>query len=123
MFVLPQDHSGVFTRPSATTGSSYYYQAIQVYISTGGKYTFTSTSSMDTYGYFYSGSFDSSNPSRNFIGSDDDSGGSGQFRVNVTLSYGGTYILVVTTFPPNIIGSFSITRLGPATVRWTSITP
>jgi len=114
--------SGRFTRPGGAEGS-YYYQAIQVTVYTTGTYTFVSSSSMDTYGYFYSDSFDPSYPSRNLIASDDDSGGGGQFRINVTLFYGRTYVLVVTTYSSSTTGSFSITALGPASVSLTSITP
>jgi hypothetical protein len=94
-----------------------------VTVYTAGKYTFASSSSMDTYGYFYSDSFDPFNPSRNLMASDDDSGGDRQFRINVTLSYGRTYVLVVTTYASSITGSFSIIALGPASVSLTSITP
>jgi len=114
--------SGRFTRPGATVGT-YYYQAIQVRVYTSGRYSFTSSSSMDTYGYFYSDTFDPSSPSQNLIASDDDSGGSGQFRINVTLSYANTYILVVTTYPPSTTGTFSVTGLGPASVSLTPMSP
>ena len=78
---------------------------------------------MDTFGCFYSNSFDPSNPSQNLIEHDDDSGGQGQFRITVTLIYGYTYVLVVTTHLSSNTGTFSITALGPASVIFTSTIP
>lgn len=75
---------------------------------------------MDTYGCFYYDPFNPSFPLNNLIISDDDSGGHWQFRVNATLSYGITYVLVVTTYSTSITGSFGITALGPS---WVSLTP
>ncbi len=64
-----------FVRPNGTIGNYYYYQAIQVTLSAAGTYSFTSSSSMDTYRYLYYDSFDPSYPSRSLITSDDDSAG------------------------------------------------
>jgi hypothetical protein len=111
--------SSVFIRPNSNTGY-YYYQAIQVTTNTAGKYTFASSSSMDTYGLFYYDPFNPSLPLNNLITYDDDSGGNSQFRINITLSYGVTYVLVVTTYSASITGSFLITALGPS---WVSLTP
>ena len=90
---------------------------------TSGAYTFKSSSSIDTYGCFYQGSFDPSRPSQNLVTCDDDSGGGTQFLFNATLYYGQTYILVVTTFNPRVIGAYSVIAMGPGTVYMTSITP
>ncbi len=78
---------------------------------------------MDTYGCFYDDSFDPSNPSRNLITCNDDSAGSTQFQINVTLQSGGTYVLAVTTYSAAGTGNFSIRAAGPASVALTSITP
>jgi len=114
--------SPTFVRPGGT-GASYYYQAIRVTIYTTGTYTFTSSSTQDTYGCFYSYSFDPSYPSRNLITSDDDGGDRGQFRIRVTLQYGQTYVLVVTTYNNRGTGRFSIGVVGPASVSMTSYVP
>ena len=112
--------SGTFIPPGLSSGI-YYYEAIQVTNYGTGKYTFRSSSPMDTYGYFYSNSFDPTNSLQNLIASDDDSGGSRQFLLNVTLTYGSSYILVVTTYAPGIIGDYSVTALGPATIIFNPI--
>ncbi|CAF3944088.1 unnamed protein product [Rotaria sp. Silwood2] len=76
---------------------------------------------MDTYGYMYRSSFDASTPSSNLLASDDDSGGNGQFQLTVYLTSGTTYILVVTTYIPGVVGPFSIIASGPAIVVFTLI--
>jgi hypothetical protein len=78
---------------------------------------------MDIYGYFYYDPFNPSFPLNNMIISGDDSGGNMQFRINVNLSYGVTYVLVVTTYSTGITGSFLITALGPSWVSLTQFTP
>jgi hypothetical protein len=115
----------MFTRPYPDNYGSnyYYYQAIQVTVHTGGTYSFTSSSSIDTYGCFYDDSFDPSNPSRNLITCNDDSAGSRQFQIKVTLQSGRSYVLVVTTFYSADTGSFSIRGAGPASVGLPSIMP
>jgi hypothetical protein len=114
--------SPMFSRPNSYAGS-YYYQTIQVTVYTTGTYTFTSTSSIDTYGCFYEVPFDPSYPSENLITYDDDSAGNGQFRISRSLQSFRTYVLVVTTWSNAATGSFLITAVGPALVGFTSITP
>lgn len=113
--------SSVFTRPYVNTNDSYYYQAIQVTVSMTGTYIFMSNSSLDTYGYFYSNSFDPLSPSVNLIASDDDSNGARQFRINLTLQFQSRYTLVVTTHGPNGIGYFLVKAIGPASLELISI--
>ena len=84
---------------------------------TSGTYIFTSDSSIDTFGYFYHTSVDPSYPAQNVITSDDDSGGRGQFSFSAYLSYGSIYVLLVTSFSPNVTGSFSINASGPSTME------
>jgi hypothetical protein len=114
--------SPMFSRPNSYAGS-YYYQTIQVTVYTTGTYTFTSSSSIDTYGCFYQARFDPSYPSENLIAYDDDSAGNGQFQVSGSLQSARTYVLVVTTSSAGVTGSFSIIAVGPASVGLTSITP
>ncbi len=91
---------------------------------TSGIYNFTSSSSIDTYGYLYNIPFNPSYPSQSLITSDDDSGsGNGQFKIRSSLQSGRTYVLVVTTYKNVDRGSFSIRAAGPASVGMTSITP
>ncbi|CAF4047292.1 unnamed protein product, partial [Rotaria sp. Silwood1] len=100
------------------TGNSniFYFEAIKVTTNTTGNYTFISNSGIDSFGYLYVNSFNSSNITSNLVTSNDDSGGNAQFLVIYTLQAGTTYILIFTTYSPNVITSFSIMALGPARV-------
>jgi hypothetical protein len=103
--------SGNFSR--GENSSNHYYEAIQLIVNTAGNYTFTSKSSIDTYGYIYQYYFDPLNPFINILSRDDDSGGDRNFKLIVFLLAGGTYILVVTTFSEYVTGLFSIVGSGP----------
>ncbi|CAF4178418.1 unnamed protein product, partial [Adineta steineri] len=109
-----------FSRLSSNLNN--YYQAFVITVTMSGTYSFVSSSSIDTYGYFYDGSFDPIYPKLNLIASNDDSGDNKQFRINVTLQFQCKYILVVTTYNYNITGSFSIEAVGPSRVYFYSIT-
>jgi len=111
--------SPIYRRPTGATGGDYYYQAIVVTVSRGGNYSFTSSSYLDTLGYFYDTSFDPYNPSVNLVTSDDNSGIETQFRIEATLQPGRTYILVVTTSQVALTGVFWITARGPASISLT----
>ncbi|CAF4124165.1 unnamed protein product, partial [Adineta steineri] len=110
-----------FARPDYSS-AGYYYEAIRVTVRTSGRYSFTSISSYDTYGYLYNDPFNPSKPSRNLIASDDDSGNSNQFRINATLQSGNTYVLVFTTYSTGVTGSFSIAVTGPTMATLSSYT-
>jgi len=114
--------SARFTRANINTGN-FYYQAIQVVVSTTSTYNFTSTSSFDAYGCLYDGSFTPLYSSQSLITTDDDGAGSGQFQIDRSLQSGRTYILVVTTYNIGITGSFTIRAGGPASVYMTAYTP
>jgi hypothetical protein len=119
-------NSQIFTRPQDTMQRLFYYQAIQVTVSTAGTYTLTSSSTMDTRGYLYRTSFDPSNSTVNLIADNDDGGGQLQFRMQIHLEPGQTYILVVTTHRDNVTGSFSVSAIGPGSAgleSWTPSTP
>ena len=90
---------------------------------TSGTYSFTSVSSIDTYGYLYNSPVDPSNPSQNLITSDDDGGGGTQFRVQSYLSSGSSYVLIVTTYSTNVFGSFAVRAFGPSSIDLTEFTP
>jgi hypothetical protein len=115
--------SQVFTRPTAAPGRSYYFQALQVSVSTSGIYIFTSDSLIDTIGYFYNSPFDPSNPMANLITDNDDDGAVPfQFSIEVNLEAARTYILVVTTQSEFVTGKFSVSAVGSTSVSLTSIT-
>jgi hypothetical protein len=95
---------------------NYYHETIQINVVTTGLHIFSSISIVDTYGYIYKNNFNPLNPFENLLAQDDDSSGSGQFKLNIYLQASTTYILVVTTSDPNVIGAFSIFVYGPNNV-------
>ena len=109
-----------FSRPGDSIQRQFYYQAIQVTVSTAATYILRSNSSIDTRGYFYRTYFNPYDPATNLITEDDDGGGSLQFRIQVRLELGQTYILVVTTHNEKVTGSYSVSAVGPGPVDFVS---
>ncbi|CAF1171017.1 unnamed protein product [Adineta steineri] len=93
--------------------SSSYYEAIQVNVHTDGVYTFFSKSSMITEGYIYEERFNPSYPTKNQLSVKPNNCDSPQFTFIIALETSITYILIVTTWAPNITGAFSIFVSGP----------
>jgi hypothetical protein len=98
------------------TGSIFYYGAFEVVVPTSATYIFSSSSSIDTYGYLYNGAFYTSSTALNLVASDDDSGGGGQFRFSLFLQANVTYILVATTYASGVTGSYAVVVSGPMRV-------
>lgn len=90
-----------------------YYEAIKVNVIEDGTYTFSSSSNLDTYGYIYEEEFHPFNPSFNKLDDTDDGGCTNQFKIIKYFERMKTYILVITTYDPLAIGSFSIIACGP----------
>ena len=67
---------------------------------------------MDTYGLIYRNAFNPLNPSENVFHEEDDSCSGFEFRLNIRLSGGMIYVLVVTTSELKETGAFSIVALG-----------
>ena len=99
----------------------YYFEAIEVNVSIPGNFAFTSSSSIDPYGYFYNGTFDPYYPLSNLLQSNDDGAGNLQFRINIYLANTGSYVLVATTYQPNMQGAFSITGSSAGSVIFTKL--
>jgi hypothetical protein len=96
--------------------SDYHYHAIAVQVFKTGPYSFISSTQIDTYGCFYNSFVDPTNPYRSLVTFDDDSGGNQQFQISLGLESRKTYVLMVTTYAPNVTGLFTITAVGPASV-------
>ena len=106
------DGSAQFVRPYGY-GTGYYYHAYIITVSTAGTYSFTTDSSIDTYGLLYDGTFDPSNPASSLLISNDDGGISLQFKITTPLESSRTYTLIVTTHGSFVIGSYSLIASGP----------
>lgn len=92
--------------------SDYYYDAIHIEVMVAGVYSFTSSSSIDAYGYLYENSFDPKDKSKNFLKQDDDSGIGAQFHLTHYLNRTKHYVLVVSTFRSGVTGCFSVGHSG-----------
>jgi hypothetical protein len=100
---------------------TYYYEAIDMLVSTTGSYTLknTGTSNVAFYGYLYNNSFDVINPLTNLIARTDQTNNkSSQFTITSNLVYGVEYVLVVTTANQSATGAFNITASGPGSVTF-----
>ncbi|CAF1633182.1 unnamed protein product, partial [Adineta steineri] len=91
--------------------SNYYYETIRVNVMETGYYALSSVSSMDTFGNIYKDDFNPMNPSENL--QDYRSCSFQDFKFIAYLYTGITYILVMTTYSPNVTGNFSILTSGP----------
>ncbi|CAF0775638.1 unnamed protein product [Adineta steineri] len=115
----------VYTSELTTNSSTYlpkclklnsYYEAIQVNVRRSGRYTFLSTSNMDTYGFIYKDYFNPFNPVEKQLAWDDDGCDLHQFIFTTALEASITYILVVTAYDTKVTGEFSILISGPGNV-------
>ena len=115
-------NSPVFSRPNGLDRLSYY-QAYRFAVSTSGDYSFTTNSSIDTYGVLYNNPMDPSNSSGNMITFNDDGAGAAQFKITAPLDVSNTYVLVVTTFGDHITGAFQLITSGPSVLALSSFAP
>ena len=104
--------SAEFVRPYGY-GTRYHYHAYNIPVTTAGTYSFTTASSIDTYGLLYDGTFDPSDPASSLLMSNDDGGIYLQFKITTLLESNKTYTLVVTTHGTSVVGSYSLIASGP----------
>ncbi|CAF0784744.1 unnamed protein product [Adineta steineri] len=110
-------NSSTYLRSCFGSGSTFYYEAIQVTIRRSGLYTFFSKSNMSTHGSIYKDYFDPSNPHENQLLSADVNCKPLQFKFTIALETSITYILIVTTYTPKETGEFLIFVSGPNNVN------
>ncbi|CAF3821869.1 unnamed protein product, partial [Adineta steineri] len=93
--------------------SNYYYETIRMNVVETGYYALISSSNMNTFGDIYKDDFNPMNPFENLLSQDYRSCSYQDFKFIAYLHTGTTYILVVTTWSPNMTGDFSILTSGP----------
>jgi len=98
---------------NCSLGIIYYYEVYSLTVATNGYYTITSNSTFDSYGLIYRDNFDRSMPNVNLLQQNDDGAGNHQFLLRLFLQTSLSYELVVTTYASTVIGSFSISSIGP----------
>ena len=92
---------------------NYHYETIEIHIKSSGSYTFDTNSSILLYGYLYKNNFDPSYPNENLLIESEFSCDTYHFELGDYLEANRVYILVVTTFHPNVRGSFTLLVTGP----------
>ena len=100
-----------------TSSRKHYYEALRINVSLTGNYTFSSDSSIDTYGYLFKNEFNPSLLCKNIMVENDDAMKDMlQFEIQSELQSSNIYILVVTTYRSNTTGKFAIVVKGPAKI-------
>ncbi|CAF1216350.1 unnamed protein product [Adineta ricciae] len=102
--------------------TNYHYETIEVNIEQTGPYSFDSNSNIITYGYLYKDNFNPFNPNNNLITHSNYSCSGFNFKFTAYLQFNTTYVLVATTFEPNVQGAFSVFVYGPNNVTLNRIT-
>lgn len=96
---------------------SFYYQAIDLQVFQTGNYTFISSSVIDTAGYIYNGTFSPFNMDINLIGKFyDECLYLIEHRLIIHLHINTTYLVVITTHKPDVLGNYSIIVSGRNTI-------
>jgi hypothetical protein len=93
-----------------------YYETLQMNVVKSGSYVLWSESNINTYGYIYKNNFDPLKPSENLLLEHNGTCNQEQFKLMIDLENGTQYVLVVTTYRPYTIGSFSVLISGPGNV-------
>ena len=98
--------------------SDYYYQALEVEVTTSAVYRFISESTIYMYGYLYRDTFNRVEPSRNLLLENGQICPESKLWLNTSLSEKTTYILVATTDVPARTGTFVIHAFGVANITF-----
>lgn len=96
---IPMEIGETYYAAITTGGQKIYYAFIPT---ESRSYTFTSSGSLDTYGYLY-------NSTQTQITSDDDGGSGNNFSITRSLTAGETYYLVVRLYSSSNTGTFTVT--------------
>jgi hypothetical protein len=107
--------------PTGCGAPNYFYSAVQFNVIEADCYDLIGNGTNDTYGYIYKDYFNPINPHINVFLQNDRTHRDNQFEFYPRLLLNTTYILVVTTFDPNVTGVFSVFVTGSNNVSFTSI--
>ena len=100
------DRSSRFCPILICSNQTYYYETFSFNVTTSKKYIIRTISEIDTYGYIYNSTFDVTHPAHNLLFSDDEGWGNGQFGILTNLHPGIQYVIVATSFHPDVTGAF-----------------
>ncbi len=116
--VFQSIYSSALTKNSSTYSfidcvvANRYYEAIEVKVAGTGCYSIISKSNINTFGHLNKEYFNPLNPNFNLFLQDSDNINDTQFEFITQLQVNTTYVLIVTTYFPNVTGNFSITVSG-----------
>lgn len=96
--------------------SNYYYESIELKVIANGYYAFIGESDVHMYGDLYEHSFNRINPFENLLSQNYRRCGYSDFMLTAYLDVNSKYILVVTTYKPDIVANFSVTAFGSENV-------
>ena len=99
----------------------YHYEALQMRVKQNDFYTFDNISSILLYAYIYKNDFDPSYPHENLLAHSNSDCDSYHFGFGAYLQVNLIYILVVTTFDPNVQGNFTLIVSGPKNIALSRI--
>ena len=97
---------------------NYHYETIRISVQQNGSYMFNSDTyiSIPLYGYLYESDFDLSHPNKNLLAKTNESCKNLQLKLGSYLEINRTYILLVTTFDPDVRGPFTLLINGPKNI-------
>ena len=104
------------------SAASYFIEPVLISVPVTGTYQLYTQSSMDTFGFLYQSVFDIRFFFVNLMGYDDDSNGNGQFKLQTTLQANTPYIILVSTYDPNVTGAFTLVGSGAGRLTLTRLT-
>jgi predicted small secreted protein len=100
---------------AGAAGASVYFKTISFVAPTTASYTFSTIAatltpggSDDTYMSLYQTAFNPATPATNFLKGDDDAGVGALSLITQSLTAGTTYIIVISTYDNNVVGSFTL---------------
>ena len=93
-----------------------YFETLLMNVVKTGSYVIWSESNINTYGYIYENHFDPLKPSANLLAEHNGTCSNEQFKFIIDLDNDTQYVLVVTTYYPYKMGSFSVIISGPNNV-------
>jgi hypothetical protein len=86
-----------------------------------GCYNLSSDSNISIFGYIYKNNFDPLDSNKNLLSQDGGVFNNAQFKFIISLQANIIYILVVSTYYPNVTGAFSIHVSAPNIVSFNRI--
>ena len=103
----------------SSSGPQYYYEPIQVSVSTTTNVTFTCNSTTFIHGHLYEAAFNPNHPQRYLLVGTGYSSAQQRFNVTRRLVASKVYILVITTYFQRDTGSFWVIASSPVVVNMT----